>query len=327
MRSRRALLVLTSVVAIAAVSCGVVADTTAATISGRTVSVSDVDTLAASPAFLQLLQGQPASAEPQESRVAGSAARSALQFELERVAYAALAEDLGLSVDPAVTQEADTWVSQQEAQLQGQALDPRVRELLVSYIENQLLVYEYVRGADARDRGVLERFYDRLSSRWDQRCVTIVGADAAQVDAFQDLRRSGAGVDAIAEAVEGAEVVVDAATGCVSRVDLPGSLLSVIDRLRTGSTSEAIELDGAVYVVRLDGRRQVGLDEAAAELAEMIQAAAQSGPQALIMGELATATVNPRYGQGVLPTGVVVAPPTPISTTRPVLDAIDGQGS
>lgn len=328
MRSRRALLVLISAVAVAAVSCGVVADTTAATVSGRAVSVADVDRLAADPAFLSLLSGQPSAAEPQESRVDGSAARSALQFELERNAYVALAEDLDLTADAAVTQEAQTWVSQQEAQLQGAgALDPANRELLMSYIESQLLVFDYVRSADARDRSIVQRFYDRLSGRWDQRCITVLGADVAQADVVSELRRGGAGVEEIKEAVEGSEIVVDATEGCVARVDLPSALVSAINRVRTGGTSEAVELDGAVYVVRVEGTRQVPLDEAAVEIAELLQAAAQSGPQALVMSELASATVNPRYGQGVLPTGVVIAPPTPIATQRPMLDALGGTGS
>lgn len=310
-------------------SCGVVADTTAATVSGRTISVSDVDLLASSPGFIQLLQREGQAVTPQDSRVPGTAARSALQFELERTAYIAMVDDLGLSSDASVAEEADTWVAQQEARLQDPApLDARVRELLVSYIENQLLVYEYVGTADLEDRTLLERFYGRLSGRWDQRCVTVVGADAAQMDELGELRRRGLGVEQIAEQVDGSEIVIDAASGCVARVDLPGTLVSAIDRLRPGSTSEAVELDGAVYVIRLDGRREVTLEEAAGEIRAIFESSAQSGPQALIAGDLAEATINPRYGQGVLPTGVVIAPPTPIRNDRPVLDALaGGQGS
>lgn len=322
MRTRRLLrgLVVLAVAA-ALTSCGVVADTTAATIGGETITVERVDEIARNDELMSLLGFMGVAEDSDESRLPGDTARAALSFELQRLAHVQLAEKLGIEPGPEAEQEAERWIAQQEAQVGG-SFDADTRDALQSFIGAQFALFDLSRSPQAAEDETLRILYRSHAPRWDRFCVAVVGAPSEALDEVTALRRSGRGVEHIANEVDEAQLVVEPSLGCISRLELPPELADVVETLRPGRTSQAVEMQGAVYVTRLDSTVRVSFEEARPELAAMLQGVEQGGTALLISGELASATVNPRYGSSVSLQGQVLPPTTPLvpAVTLPDLD-------
>jgi hypothetical protein len=326
-RSRVLLLVVLAAVGLVASACGVTADTTAATVIGRDISVDDVNEIVDDEDLMTLLFGAAAD-DGNESTQPGDVARGVLLFELERTVWQAEVERWGLEVPEQLRSEAETLIDEQLATLdqsqprvdgRPRQLSSDARELLVDFVATRGAVAQRLAALDPQDDSDLRLLYNGAEPAWDQYCVTIATMGPEQADAADAALADGATVDDLAERVEGVQIAVDAEQVCLARTDLPPRLLETVRELTPGRTSSTIVLDdGAggvqVVVVRLQERRTVSFEEALAtgQLATLAQRIAESGTAAWAQYLVADAEINPRYGSQVgtnLAGQVLIEPP------------------
>ncbi|MFN7148202.1 MAG: hypothetical protein ACK4V6_01850 [Microthrixaceae bacterium] len=326
-RSRALFLVVLAAVGLIASACGVTADTTAATILGREISVDDVNEIADDDALMTLLFGAAAD-DGNESTQSGEVARGVLLFELERAVWEAEVERWGLEVPDQLRGEAETLIDEQLAMLdqsqprpdgRPRELSSGARELLVEFVASRGAVAQRLAALDTQDESDLRLLYNGSTPAWDQYCVTIATMGPEQADAADAALADGATIDDLAERVEGIQIAVDAEQACLARTDLPPRLLDTVREATPRRTSSTIVLDdGAgglqVVVVRVQERRTVSFEEAVAtgQLATLAQRIAESGTAAWAQYLVADAEINPRYGQGVgtnLAGQVIIEPP------------------
>lgn len=308
-RSRTLFLAATAGVTLFASACGVTADTTAATVAGEPIPVDDVSTLVGDPVFN-------AGAEPStESTEDGTLARSALMFLIERQAWLAELDRWGLQISDADRQDMGSQLDEQVSS-GGQALDGRSRELLIDYNVAQQLLTERFAELDPDDDEDLRRLYEGAEVQWRQVCMTVVEVPVDRIDDTEDRLDDGAGVEALPEAIEGAEIVADPAQGCFAEAGLAPELRADVERATVGVTRGVVlTADGAgganAYVYRVEERRNLSFDQARPELAAAVETLAQQGPAQWVQLITLSAEVNPRYGSDVVrsTTGFTVEPP------------------
>jgi hypothetical protein len=326
-RTRTLLLVALAGAALFASSCGATADTTAASVIGRDISVDDINDIVEDEELMTLLFGAAAD-DDNESTQSGQVARGVLLFELERTVWEAEAERWGLEVPDQLRAEADTLIDEQLATLdqsqpspdgRPRQLSDSARELLVEFVATRGAVAQRLASIDAQDESDLRLLYNGAAPAWDQYCVTIATMGPEQADAADAALADGATIDDLAERVDGVEIAVDAAQACLARTDLPPRLLDVVRDATPGRTSSTIVLDdGAggvqVVVVRVQERRTVSFEEALAtgQLATLAARIAESGTAAWAQYLVSEAEINPRYGSQVgtnLAGQVIIEPP------------------
>jgi hypothetical protein len=308
-RTRTLLLAATAGAALLASACGVTADTTAATVAGRTVPIDDVTALAEDPSFAQGAQN------PNESAQSGDVARSALMFLIEREVWMSELERWGLQLDEATRNDIADELDSQIAS-SGQRVGARYREALVDYQAARAVLTERFADLDPEDDADLRRLYEGSELQWRQVCLTVVQIPAEGVEAAEDRLDDGAAVTELPDLVDGAEVVADAQQGCFAEASLVPELRADLDGVAAGATRGVVLVDdgaGGVngYAYRLEARRSLSFDDAREDLAAAAGGLAEQGPDQWVQLLTLSAEVNPRYGQGIARAGngFVVQPP------------------
>jgi hypothetical protein len=311
-RTRSLLLAATAGVALFASACGVTADTTAATVAGRTVSIDDVTALAEDPSFAQGVQN------PNESAQSGDVARGALMFLIEREVWLSELERWGVQLDEATRGDVAAELDDQIAS-SGQRVGARYRDALVDYQAARTVLAERFADLDPDDDADLRRLYEGSELQWRQVCLTVVQIPADGVERAEQGLDDGAAVTELPDLVDGAEVVADPEQGCFAEVSLVPELRVDLDGVATGATRGVVLVDdgaGGVngYAYRIEARRSLSFDDAREDLAAAAAGLAEQGPDQWIQLLTLSAEVNPRYGQGVARAGqgfVVQAPERP----------------
>lgn len=316
-RPRSLLLAATAGLALLASACGVIADTTAASVAGTDVPVDDVTALVQDPAFNQ--QGS----TEDESTQSGEVARAALIFLIERQAWIAELERWGLSIDDEVRGQVSSELDTQIAR-SGLEVSDRYRSLLIDYQAAQTVLGERFAGLDPDSDEDLRRLYDGAELQWQQVCLTVVQLPAEQVGRAQDALDGDTTVDELPERIDGAQVVADPSQGCFAEAGLVPELRADLSRAAVGVSRGVVLAEDAngvaAYAYRLEARRNLSFDDARADLAAAAQSLVQQGPAQWVQLLTLGATVDPRYGSDVISTasGFEISPPP-----RPVLPLAD----
>ena len=307
-RTRLLALLAAAALAGSTTACGVTADTTAASISGRDIPVDDVTALVEDSAF------NPAADLADESTQPGDDARAALRFLLEREAALAEVERWGLDLES----ERAGVASQIEEQIRAgnQAVSDRYRDLFIDYQTAQVVLGNRFAQLDPDSDEDLRRLYDGSTEQWEQACLTVAQIPADGVDRARDALDEGATVDQMPELVQGAELVARPSEGCFAEIGLIAELRRDLAGATPGVTRDPVFADVGIggvttYIYRLDERRTLSFEEARADLAAAATSLAQQGPGQWLQLQLLTATIDPRYGLDVVRSanGLVVAPP------------------
>jgi hypothetical protein len=310
-----ALVALTAAATVVVSSCGVWADTSAATVLGRTVTVESVEQLVRDEGFV----GSEDSGV-EEGSVPGDLFRSVLAFELQRVAWIAEADRWGLEITDEMTAAASQQV---EAQITstGASYDAETREKLEEYVAAQTALETRFSQLDPSNDADLRLLYDGAPSYWDRTCVAVVQIAPDQEGEVDRALAEGTTIEELPEVVEGATLVADPSQCLPSTPgQLPEELEEAFASAEQGSNDGPVDVGdpaagGATYVFRVDDRRTVGFDEAREELAQIAQGLAQQGAQGWIGLVLAEADIDPRFGTSVSTSNgqpTIDAPPVPL---------------
>lgn len=328
MRRIRTLLsaALVGALGVATAACGVLADNSAATIEGRTVTVESVQELLRDDAFTELVLGQ-RSEDEELGRIGGDQFRTVLAFQLEREAWLLEAERWGVDVDVAAAR------TQLDSQLAGQGSDwsDAARTAYAEYSAAQQAVGARFADLDPTNDSDLRRLYDSGDPLWDQICVAIAFVPAESLEDTEAALDAGATVEELVDEIEGAQLAADPEQQCVAAYQLPVDLFAAIDAAPLGATSDPVSIRMAtgtenVYVFRVDERRTVSFEDARSDLEGIAASLIQQGAQPWISLVVWGADVDPRFGSGIaLGQGQtsIVAPRSPLLPASPSLPATD----
>ena len=315
-----ALAALTVVATVVVSSCGVLADDSAGSVLGRTVTVESVEQLSRDEGFV----GSEESGV-EDGAVPGDLFRSVLAFELQRTAWIAEAERWGLEITPEITEAASQQV---EAQLSstGATYERATREKLEEYVAAQTALETRFSQLDPSNDADLRLLYEGVPAFWEQTCVAAVQITADQEDAVDQALADGAPIEELPTVVEGSTLAADPSQ-CLpgSPGQLPEELETAFREATPGSNEGPVAVGdpaagGASFVFRVDDRRTIGFDEARDQLARIAQGLAQQGAQAWIALILAEAQIDSRFGSSVTVSNgqpMIDAPPAPL---QPQLD-------
>jgi hypothetical protein len=312
---------------LAASSCGVAANDTAATVDGTTVSTATVDELAGDAQFVQALrQGSIPSANP--AVLPGDDARAALTFEIQRVALLQEVERWGLQIPEQTRSQVRTGVAQQFPGMSKANIAH-----VVDYVAAQTVLEERLSKLDPKDTGDLRKLYDGAPALWDQTCLTAVGVPptgSAERSAQRALD-AGTSLTKLADKVKGAQLVADPSQGCVTATQLPTALRDDLAVATVREVRGPIVVTGAqgstAYFYRIESTRKLTFDTAGKDLATLAQglqqrAQQQAAAQAWISLVLQQGvTINPRYGSALVPSAngqlEVTPPQAPVTSLPP----------
>lgn len=295
--------------------CGVLADTTAASVGDEEVSVDTVNDLARDAEFMsQVLGGDPA-ADDVESVLQGSTARTALGFEIQRAAWVHEASRLGVSIDDAR--------SEAEQQIDGAGLDGVGRAAKAALVEltaaQQAVIERYSQlNPDSDDD--LRTLYDAVPAYWDRTCFSAAVAPAEAADALTAALADHDDLESAVEAVDGAEFLPPSDANCAPLSLLPTELAGPLADTEIGDTTAAIVVEGpqgaVVYALHVEEERRFGLEDARPELEQFVDGFSSGSGVQQVLGLWTTllalnAEVNSRYGSGVTTgrSGIEVVPP------------------
>jgi hypothetical protein len=309
-------------------ACGTLADTTAATVAGRSVSIESVEQLTRDEGFIGA-----GTTDPAGGRLPGALFRNVLQFELQRVAWIAEAERWGLELSEQALDDAGAEVDAQMA-AGGTTYEPATRSAIAEYVAAQALLEERFAALDPGDDGDLRRLYDGVPSLWERVCVAAVQVPSGELDRVQQELDDGATIEELPERVEGVGLAADPAQQCIPLTQLPESLSDGFDTAPIGENAGPVSVDDgaggeSTYVFRVDDRRTIGFDEAREELAGIAESLSQQGARPWIALIVSTAEIDPRFGSGVAvgPDGqpAIQAPPVPLARPDGVPELFGGQ--
>lgn len=340
-------LTLLTVLGVAATGCGVTADTTAATVGDRTISIDDVDAAIADPAVVG-----PDVEGIDESRQPGDVARAALMYEIQRVVWIEEAERWGVEPTDDDRALAEEQLDQQLAGSQVE-LSEATRDGAIESTAAQNALLARFAEIDPTDEGDLRLVYEGAPSRWREWCITVVAVATEEGDTVEDLLDEGVELEAVADQVDGAQLLATPEQ-CFVGSELPPELEQaaresagggrpdpVTTDLGTGEGLLFFDVESATTSTFEEAREEVafvaqnlagaveqlsalsGLGADASE--EEIQQAQQTREQGVTVvlewiGErMRSAEVNPRYGSGVVARSEqlgggyeVAAPPGPL---------------
>jgi hypothetical protein len=307
------LVVLVAAVGLVAGACGVTADTTAASVLGRDISIDDVNEIADDEVLVELLFGG-AAVSDNESRQSGEVARGVLLFELQRTVWQAELERWGVEVPDGLREEAAASLDQELSSLdqaqprpdgETRTLSGANRDLLVDFLVVRDSVAQRISRLDVQDPSDLRRLYDGADLQWDQVCLTTVRFSPDQLERAEDALADGATVDDLASRLELTEQTGRVEQACRPSATLPWQLRVAVEAATPGRTSDAIVVGAGasgseVTVFRVERRDQLSFEEALGSGA-LIEFAGQiaQNPASWFWYPLAAAEINPRYGQGV----------------------------
>lgn len=360
LRPVRSLALLTALGAVVASGCGVTADTTAATLGDRTVSIEQLDEVIAEPAIVG-----PDQPGVTESRQPGDLARAALMYELQRLAWIEEAERWGVEPTDAERSDAEQQLDMQLQQA-GVQLSSDIREGAIESTAAQNALLTRWAEIDPGDDADLRLIYDGAPSRWRSWCLTVVAVNPDTADRVESLLDDGVALDRIPERVDQAELLAtpeDCFVGSELPVELEtaarevtggerpepvasnlggageGLLFFDVERSTSSSFDEAREEVAFVAeslstaVQQLGALSTLGVDATEQEI-QQAQQQAQTAATVLrgwVDDRLRAAEINPRYGSGVvarseqLGGGLEVAPPpAPLQRSTDLLGLPDG---
>jgi hypothetical protein len=310
-----AFVALTALATLVASSCGVLADTSAATVAGRTVTIESVEQLARDEGFVGGDSGV------EDGTIPGELFRSILAFELQRVAWIGEVERWGLQITDEMRDAARQQVEAQMTSTEASYDDDETRKKLEEYVAAQTALETRFAQLDPSSDADLRLLYEGAPTLWDRICVAVVQLDPAQRDAVEQELAGGATIEELPDLVEGTMLAADPSE-CVPASQLPDELEEAFTSAPMGEDQDPLTVGdpatgGATYVYRVDDRRTVGFEEAREELAQIAQGLAQQGAQTWIGLVVEAAEVDPRFGSDVS-TGAqgqpfVDAPPLPLA--------------
>lgn len=316
-RTRSLFLAVTAGLALIATACGVTADTTAATVEGREVSVEDVSTLVSDPA----LSGE--TIQLGESTEDGTTARNALMFLILREVVLAEVERWDLQITDADREAASAGLDAQFAEAGVGEPTERSRELLVELGAAQTLLSQRLAELDPANEQDLRRLYEGSPAKWRQVCLTAVRVPAEGIDRAQGLVDRRVPVQDLPDRLEGAELIAQPSDGCFPELELFAELRRAVAGAPVGVTRGVVLVDDATggvtgYVFRLEERRTLPFEEVREVLAGQVEQFASAGPASWIQAQTVLAEINPRYGQKVelSENGLTIEPPTAPVTQR-----------
>lgn len=328
----RRVLALVCLAAIAATSCGALADDTAGSVSGESVSTETVSALVADDTLVAALQGLgPGSEVPEqgESVQQGHTARQALAFALQTAAIEQLADSLDLDLDLSDT-------SRLEQELAGGGIDPKqlsktTTDELNRQMQAQAAIQEWYGDLDLQDEEGASKLYDLAPQIWQRRCVDVLAVEESSLEVVQQAVEAGRALGDIDEQVDGTEMVL-ASDNCVpvARIlaELSGSVTDALVDAAVGEVAGPLEVespDGAGGTSVVTVWFEVVGDEPGSRESMIEELSGQPwfDPSIIVVWNLLTDTqVNPRYGTELEMTGrsFVIGRPEAPEPAAPVIE-------
>lgn len=334
--TRNLAVIITLCLSIVAVGCGVAADDTAATVGGRSVSIESVNDIARDPLFSP--GGLP---DLKDYILPGDMFRSALAFEITRVAWIAEAERWGLDLE-SVNDQASSQLDAQLAQSPPDSeMSPSMRKMFVEYYAAQILLGQRFQTLDAKDDSDLRRLYEGVPGLWERTCAWIVSVPDGSSEKVRKAVKSGTSLKDLPDKVEGTTLAADPSQSCISDSSMPAELGAAIRALPLNKVSEELSLTSGgvtqVFVAQVESRESLSFKQARADLEGIATSLASQGAQPWVELVAAAAKVDPRFGSGVQSgqSGPTITPPsapvapavTPDSTSQPAPAADAGSGT
>lgn len=332
MRTRRALIPLTLLVAGALAGCdGPFRDRVAATVNGREITTAEVEAVAGDAEALQLCNGSPrqeqcsyAGTDP--GRASAEVRRAALTILIQDRVVASELDRLGEQPSADDRTQAD----QQLAQLPA-GLDSAVEEVVRRLVLNDIAVARItaVDAAAVDDAAVADYFASHAADFGDLSCIEGLIGYPDGVEAARAAIEGGSTFDAEVAANPEAVQALDgtSTTACVARgmVNDPG----LAELIETGGVGVVQQYDTSnqgtpvSLLIRVTSRRPAAAtdDVIAQQIRQLLEQQAsqeaQAQQQKVIEAILKRADVHvdPRYGRLDLSAGaqsLLVPPPTPI---------------
>lgn len=295
---RSVLAVSVGVVALVASACGVAAPEEAASLDGRSIPTSVVDALATDEAFAALIGFQ---VSESDAVVAGTTARSVLDFLLQGEALSMAAREQGLEVEPDRSALAATieGLQSQGYEFGLDDLSSEAVEVLSRFVIADRAIAEAGKGFGTPNEDDLRFTYDALadSGRWERTCVTMIGGPPEQAASAIDAVRSGTPLAEVPDEVEGIQLAIDAEVQCATGADLatlPGDLATEVAEAEIGEITGPVDVEGGsqplAVVFTVSERATLSFAEATEELDAVV------APSLLAVRTARNAEVNPRYG-------------------------------
>lgn len=315
---------------IGVVGCGVAADDTAATVGGRSVSIESVNDIARDPLF-----SQAGGADLVDYVLPGDMARSALSFEITRVAWISEAERWGLDLD-AVRSDASSQLDSQLAQNPPEGgISESMREKFVDYYAAQIALSDRFGKIEATNESDLRRLYQGVPGLWNRTCAWIVSIPEGSDKSVRKLLADDVKLKDLPDRVKGATLAADPTQSCISDSSMPSELSGPIRNLPLKKVSDVLSLSsGGVtqhFIAEVESRETLSFSDAKSDLADIAGSLSTQGPQAWVQLIAGTAKINSRFGSGVEvgQSGPTITPPSapvvPTAAAAAVQDLKAGQ--
>jgi hypothetical protein len=285
-------------VAVAATSCGALADDTAGTVGDRSASVGDVSALTVDA--LEVDGGEDVgSTDALESVLPGDDARNALLQLMLSEAVAEVVEAAGLEIDRGAAEE--------QIQASGGSLDQyseRTREVVLTQLGGLTALNEWFTGLDLADEADAQALYDLAPGLWDRRCAVVVSGIDLDEGVVDERVEDGLGLESIDGEVEELEAAADSGQ-CRSLATLlamysGGADPAVIEAIVAAEVGEVvgpIAAEGSSVWIEVT---EIQPGDAAAMVEELDAGVVQFDPTLIpVWWLLEDSTVNPRYGTEV----------------------------
>ena len=292
-------------------SCGVTAESTAATVAGKTVPIKTVNALARDEVF-----SAPGASAANDSVLPGEQARAALLLAVQATAWASELERFGIPLsteaEAQANQQIDAQLGQQGAPTQ---ISATARAVLVQFIAAQTLLGERFKAIQESSTEDLHLLYDRLPIARELTCMTVASADPAVQGAVLKQLQSGALLEELPGVFPEVNIVATS-RDCIPTALLSGLIQQAVLGAELGVTTAPVTATDSkgnpiTYLIRVDERKVVSFEEAVPGLLKLIS----QGPDLWVQLVVATAQINPRYGSkvGTAPNGqaAVLPPPAP----------------
>ncbi len=324
-RVRTTFLCLTALLTVAVLAaCGVTADTTAATVAGKKVSVETVNLLARDEVF-----GATTGSGASQSVLPGDQARAALLLAVQATAWTSESERFGVPLSAQAKAQANQQI---DAQLGQQGAPSKIsdtaRQVLIKFLAGQGLLTERFKSISESSTQDLRLLYDGLPVARELTCMAVAAVQPKAKKAVLRELLAGARLENLPGAFPEVEIVATAEE-CIPTALLSGSIRQVVQAAPLGVVAAPLELtdsQGApiVYLIRVDERKVVPFKGAVPGLLKLIS----QGPDIWMQLVVASAQINPRFGSGVGmgPTGeaAILPPPSPALPSGALLDAVVG---
>ena len=292
-------------------SCGVTADTTAATVDGKTVSTETVNALARDEVF-----GAPGASAANDSVLPGEQARAALLLAVQATAWASELERFGVSLSAQAKDQANEQIDAQLGQ-QGapSQISATARAVLIKFLAAQTLLGERFQSIQESSTEDLRLLYDRLPIARELTCMTVASVDPSVQGAVLKQIESGALLEELPGVFPEVDIVATS-RDCIPTALLSGLIQQAVLGAELGVATEPVTATDSqgnpiIYLIRVDERKVASFEEAVPGLLKLIS----QGPDTWVQLVVATAQINPRYGSGVGfgPSGqaAVLPPPAP----------------